>query len=65
MNRSEISDATRFDLEEALGDMYQITTDLPLALDEEERRACLQAHCLRVDKLFNLFEDMIMRGKIL
>lgn len=54
----------RFELEEGLLSMYRITDDILLALDEEERKAVVKMHLVRCDKLFDMFESMVMEGKI-
>ena len=54
----------RFELEEAMMDMYNITNDLSLALDEAERKAVVHMHLMRVDHMFDVFEDLTTRGKI-
>jgi hypothetical protein len=46
-------------------DMYTITTDLDLALDQEEVRAAMRLHLVRCDNIMDIFESMIHEGKIL
>ena len=56
---------SRFDLEEAMLSMYYIIKDLPLTLDDEERKAAIELHAIRCDKLFEIFEDMVQTEKII
>ena len=59
------SNYNKFDLEEALLTMYYVSSDLPLVLDQKEREAALELHTLRCDKIFEIFDDMVQKGKIL
>jgi hypothetical protein len=63
--RAEKSDLNRFDLEDALMDGYLITSDLDLALDDEERKAACKMHLRRMDKILDIFESLIMKEKII
>ena len=65
LEKSDYQTCNRFDLEEALMGMYRIADDLNLALDDEERRAVVKMHLMRTDILFDVFENMILKGKIL
>ena len=65
MSGTQTKGANRFDLEEALMGMYRVSEDLTLALDHEERMAVARMHTMRVDSLFDVFEDMVNNRKIL
>jgi radical SAM superfamily enzyme len=62
---AEYSDVTRFDLEDAIKDMYRVVEDLNLAKDYEERQAAIKTHEMYCDYLCDTFETLVMQGKIL
>lgn len=64
LEKAKVKTCNRFTLEEALMQMYKIADDLSLALDEEERKAVVRMHLMRTDELFEVFENMIMNGRI-
>jgi hypothetical protein len=63
--KSETKTCNRFMLEEAMVLMYRITDDLSLVLDDEEKKAVIKMHIMRCDDMFEVFESMVMEGKIL
>jgi hypothetical protein len=65
LDKAKVKPCSRFTLEEAMMQMYRIADDLSLALDEEERKAVIRMHLMRTDDMFEVFEDMVLRGKIL
>lgn len=61
---AEYSDVTRFDLEDAIRDMYRVVEDLNLAKDYEERQAAIKTHEMYCDYLCDTFDTLVMQGKI-
>ena len=64
LDKSDFQTCNRFMLEEALMGMYRIADDLDLALDDVERRAVVKMHLMRTDNLFEVFENMVLSGRI-
>jgi hypothetical protein len=64
LDKSDYQTCNRFMLEEAMMGMYRIAEDLDLALDGEERRTVIKMHLMRTDNLFEVFENMVLSGRI-